>query len=198
MNFRKESEDEDDVITRERYKYLREIGVIGDNDITIQWNTDGVQLFKSSNYALWCIQVIINELPYRLRRKHVLLCGVWCNLKKPDMNLFLTPFAKELVRLATIGFETKTYNSDVITKIKVITILASLDSVAKPLVSCMCQFNGEYGCPYCLHRGKRIKVGKGEARVYLGVTRAERTDEEHKKFAQEAYEQKKKCQRSEK
>lgn len=85
-NFRKES-DESDVINRKLYKKLRRNGTIKDNDISIQWNTDGVKLFITSKYGLWAIQVAINELPYRLRKNNIMLCVVFCNKKKPDMNM---------------------------------------------------------------------------------------------------------------
>lgn len=40
------------------------------------------------------------------------------------------------------------------------------DSVARPLVQCTTQFNGNYGCGLCLHPGESIEKGRGFARVY--------------------------------
>lgn len=40
------------------------------------------------------------------------------------------------------------------------------DSVARPLVRCSTQFNGEFGCGLCLNPGKSVEKGKGYARVY--------------------------------
>lgn len=52
-----------DIISGKIYKKCIQKGVIS-KDITLQWNTDGVQIFKSSNMSLWPIQVSVNELPY--------------------------------------------------------------------------------------------------------------------------------------
>ncbi|XP_077262674.1 uncharacterized protein LOC143897709 [Temnothorax americanus] len=74
--FRKTKEMESDIINGNVYRNLRSKNIIGDNDITLQWNSDGVQLFKSSMSSIWPILVTINELPYRLRRQHILLAGI--------------------------------------------------------------------------------------------------------------------------
>lgn len=74
--FRKEYE-ESDIVNGKINKYLKKKKVINENDITIQWNTDGVSLFESSNVSIWPILVSINELDYRKRRNNILLCGLW-------------------------------------------------------------------------------------------------------------------------
>lgn len=35
--------------------------------ISLQFNTDGVQIFKSSKYSVWPLYFVINELPPLLR-----------------------------------------------------------------------------------------------------------------------------------
>lgn len=76
QHFRKRC-DESDVINGKVYKRLREKNIIADTDISLQWNTDGITMCKSSKYTLWPIQVSVNELPYRIRKNNVLLCGLW-------------------------------------------------------------------------------------------------------------------------
>lgn len=122
-DFRKTAENESDIINGAFYLYLREKGIIGDNDFSMQFNTDGVKLFVSSKYGLWAVLIAINELPYRLRKNNILLCSVWCNKKKPKMNMFLRPFTEELMDLARNGFETTTFTSVSPTIIKVHTLL---------------------------------------------------------------------------
>lgn len=63
---RKTCPTESDIIDGRLYRHLREQNIIRDNDITIQWYTDVVEIFNSSPYTIWPIQVCINELPYRL------------------------------------------------------------------------------------------------------------------------------------
>ena len=47
-------------------------------NISLLWNTDGIPVFKSSNYSLWPMYFVINELPYKLRmcKQNCLLGGV--------------------------------------------------------------------------------------------------------------------------
>ena len=33
------------------------------NDLSLTWNTDGIPVFESSNYSIWPVQSVINELP---------------------------------------------------------------------------------------------------------------------------------------
>ena len=59
------------------------------------------------------------------------------------MNLFLKPFVEELIELSQNGFDTTTYISNVPVNIKVHTLLAPVDSVARPPIQMMHQFNGD-------------------------------------------------------
>ncbi|XP_011696440.1 PREDICTED: uncharacterized protein LOC105455077 isoform X2 [Wasmannia auropunctata] len=166
--FRQESDDSD-IINGTLYHNLKRKNVIGKNDITIQWNTDGVQLFNSSLTSLWPILVSINELPYRIRKQQILLTGLWFNSRKPPMNIFLKPFVDELIELHNIGFESTTLTNNKKIRIKVHTLVAPVDSVARPAIQCMKQFNGIYGCSYCYHKGKQICTGQnGRKRIYCG------------------------------
>lgn len=75
---------ENDVISGNVYKHLRNRGVIEDDDITLQWNTDGIQLFKSSNISVYPIQDCINKLSYHARKDNMILCGLYYGKKKPN------------------------------------------------------------------------------------------------------------------
>lgn len=177
---------ESDIVDGTLYRYLKEQNVICDNDITIQWNTDGVEIFNSSIYNIWPIQVCINELPYRLRRDNILLCGLWFYKKKPPMDLFLRPFIDELLELQTNGFWCDTFEHKEPILIKVYALLASVDTVARPLIQNIKQFNGIYGCSYCLHKGEQISVRKGQIRIYSGDKKAMRRMKQHYKYVEKA------------
>lgn len=101
---RKENNEESYTISGKMYRTLRENNIIGDNDITIQWNTDGMKTSNSSNQSIWGLLVQINELSYRLRKDNMLCCGIWFASGKPPMNLFLKPFIEELIELHETGF----------------------------------------------------------------------------------------------
>lgn len=40
------------------------------------------------------------------------------------------------------------------------------DSVARPILQNMTQFNGHYGCSLCFHPGEQVPKGNGTVRVY--------------------------------
>lgn len=185
QSLRKEC-DESDVINGRAYRKLLEEKVISKNDITLQWNTDGVKIFKSSKVSLWPIQVAINELPYHSRRQYMMLTGLWCGSSKPIMKLFLKPFVDELIELHEVGMICATPQTAELITVKVHTILASVDSVARPMLQNMKQYNGEFGCSFCLNEGERISIGRGYTRVYRGTEITKRTVRQHELDCEEA------------
>ncbi|XP_070168289.1 uncharacterized protein [Polyergus mexicanus] len=174
-----------DITSGESYRRLRRNGVIRDYDITLQWNSDGVDTFKSSKVSMCPIQVAINELPYCLRKENILLSSIWCSAKKPVMDLFLKPFVDDLKDLHENGFHCLPPGLDAPVHVRVHTIVAPVDSVARCALQNVHQFNGKFGCSFCLCPGDRVKVGNGYARVYLEKGKA-RTKNQHLKDSQKA------------
>ena len=174
-----------EVVTGKLYRSLRERDVLAEHDITIQFNLDGVQLFHSSTTSMWPIQVAVNELPYKMRRDNILLCGVWYGKCKPKMETYLKFLADELVDLHEVGI-TRIDPEGRETLIKVHAIMCSVDSVARPLLQNLHQYNGEFGCPFCLSKGERIAVGRGFSRVYPGDVGTKRTIVQHEADCEEA------------
>lgn len=137
---------------------------LGKDDISVSWNTDGVQLFKSSKYAVWPLQLQINELPFKERVKKILLAGLWFGNEKPIVDCFLQPFVEEMNRLSTVGL---TWVDEGTTKhTRVFPGPCVLDTVARGMVMNMHQFNGERGCAWCEQTGEVVPKGKGHVRVY--------------------------------
>lgn len=170
---------ENDVVNGKVYKRLRNTGVISDDDITLQWNTDGVSPFKSSKASFWPIQACINELPFHIRKENMLLCALYYGKQKPYVNSFLKPFVSELKDLHTEGIDCLIAGRDTPQNVKVHILLSSVDSVARPMLQGINQFNGRYGCSFCLHRGRRIARNNGKARVYVGGVTQLRTSQQH-------------------
>ena len=49
-------------------KYFDNDGILASqNNISFQWNTDGVPVFKSSKFSMWPLYLSINELPLSRR-----------------------------------------------------------------------------------------------------------------------------------
>lgn len=133
-------------------------GILSDkNNFSLTVNTDGAPVFESSKCSIWPLQFFINELPadIRFKAENVLLAGLWFGAKDPRMDVFMIPFMEEALSLHNTGFNWKKQSGETVTS-KVVTLCCCLDSVARPMVQGIKQFNGYYGCSYCLHPGKNV------------------------------------------
>lgn len=140
--YRKVDPNANDVINSKLYKYLWRKKVVGCDDISLIWNTDGISLFKSSKKSTWSILARIIELPYRISKDNVILSAVWHDKRKPIMEMFLKPFSDELLDLYHNGIDCKPYGSNDVIKIKFHAILCSVDTIARPTIQNLIQFNG--------------------------------------------------------
>ena len=131
--------------------------------LALSINTDGVPLFKSSSTSFSPVYLIVHNLPPSIRRneENIVLCAVWCGPSKPEMSLLLELLTKMLEELRTVGIQMTTPGTKVVRGKLMFNVF---DMPAKAATLTMKQFNGEYGCPTCLHPGKRLQNG---ARVYL-------------------------------
>lgn len=136
--------------------------VIGGSSLNFSY--DGAPIFKCSLFSIYPILVTINELSPKMRKKHVMLAGLWFGKKKPIVNEYFKPFVNECNRLHSEGFnycfEGKQYNK------KVRVLVGVCDTKARCELRNAAQFNGSYGCGLCNHKGERVQKGKGFTRVY--------------------------------
>ncbi|XP_039681438.1 uncharacterized protein LOC120574969 isoform X1 [Perca fluviatilis] len=156
-----------DVMDGRMYQNLLKQGRLGADDLTLSWNSDGVPIYNSPihSYSIWPLQFIINELPYTQRQENVIVAGLWFGPKPPKMNTFLKPFIDECRDLAHNPFQWSDSNGTVHHS-KVFSLIFSSDAIARPLLRNCKQFNGEYGCDWCLHPGMMVKKGNGNMRSY--------------------------------
>lgn len=121
--------------------------------------------------SLWPVYLVVNNLPpaIRMNSENVILCSLWCGPSKPPMQLLLASVVKNLKKLATLGISLPTPAG--IKTIRGKLLLGVFDLPAKAAVLNMKQFNGEYGCPTCLHNGTHQRG----AWVYLPQACTERT-----------------------
>ena len=139
--------------------YKTMIKKYGENFLTININTDGVAMFGSSKRkSLWPILVTLNDLPMKKRfdKRNVMVAGHWLSEQNVDIDLFFEPFIKELEDLFENGIE--------IDKIryKIIVCCCCLDSVARAKLLKMKQFNGQFGCTFCLHTAHNQRYAYSE------------------------------------
>ncbi|KAK1166316.1 hypothetical protein AOXY_G12915, partial [Acipenser oxyrinchus oxyrinchus] len=134
--------------------------------LSVMFSCDGLPVFKSSSFCVWPVLCVINELPATERFNHIFLASLWSGCKKPDMSVYLQPFVFECRDLATEGllWVNPTTGENTITK--VITTVAVCDTVARPMLQNMTQFNGKHGCGFCLDSGDVVPKNRGTVRAY--------------------------------
>lgn len=144
------------------YTDLIREGKLGPGDVSMLFNTDGISVFKSSNYSVWPILATVNELPPHLRKEHMILAGLWFGNEKPYMNTFLKPFVTELNELGTTGFSVGNVCR------KAFVLFLSADAPARAtIVRNGKQYNGAHGCDWCEQEGTTLPNGNGPPlRVY--------------------------------
>jgi hypothetical protein len=134
----------------------------GDN-FTATFSTDGVRYSKSSNKEFWPVTVTINELNVFLKPSFMALTALWSD-SKPKPETFLLPFVQEAQKLDREGFTWVRNGISHVSRVRF--IIGVLDAPARAMIANVNQFNGEYGCGYCLDPGTRVKKGDGHVQVY--------------------------------
>lgn len=149
----------EDLLDGEEYKkYCTDGGILSSpKNFSFSISSDGVPVGKSCGKTMWPIYLTINELPVKLRKKYVLLAGLYIGPKDPNHNTIMQPFVSEANKLSTEGFEW-IYNGKVINS-KVITICAIFDSVARWQVLNRQSFAAYYGCTFCYQKAERTQRG---------------------------------------
>lgn len=132
--------------------------------VTTILNSDGSPTFKSSKFSIWPIQVMVNEIPQNVKNEKTIIYALWFGNDKPNMTNFLTPFVDSMNTLSENRI-TCTMNHQRRT-IYPYTVYCCVDSVARAPMQGLTQFNGRYGCNWCLHEGEEIFHQRGTARKY--------------------------------
>jgi hypothetical protein len=140
-------------------KKYRELN-LGEHDLTMTMNTDGVPVFKSSKLSLWPVLLSINELSYPLRRKFVILAGLWFGSSKPNFDTFLTPFVEQCRLLSHSGIQWE-LKGEIIQSFVFFPMLVA-DSPARCQVQGIKQYNGKFSCTWCLIPGRSFTNHQNE------------------------------------
>ncbi|XP_055079550.1 uncharacterized protein LOC117375568 isoform X2 [Periophthalmus magnuspinnatus] len=151
-----------DIMGGKMYQKLIENKTVSNDDITFLWNCDAAPVEQES---VWSLQLTINELPNQIRKQNVLVPALWCGKGAPDMAEFLKPFINECLELAKAPLRWIDGNGTAHFS-RVFVLVCSSDAVARPLLQNSIQFNGEYGCDWCLHPGTVVDKGSGKVRSY--------------------------------
>lgn len=72
----------EDMYDGQAYKDVENHFSTGASNITLTWNSDGVQVYNSTSFSLWPFFLVVNELPPHKRylSENMLIGGIWCGL----------------------------------------------------------------------------------------------------------------------
>ncbi|XP_037504319.2 uncharacterized protein LOC119379180 [Rhipicephalus sanguineus] len=168
---RSEGDEMGDITDGKGYLAMRQ--KLKKNDLSLTFNSDGSPLFKSSKYAIWPVQVIINELAPHHRNRRVVTTTLWYGQSHPQMELLMGSFVQELEHLAQNGITWTDGTSSVTSQVYLFSCCA--DAPARAIMQNMRQFNGYFGCGWCLHPGSIVD---GTIKYTMGEPVPDRTAEE--------------------
>ena len=137
-------------------------------NISFTWNTDGVPFFTSSNFSLWPLYLVINELPPKKRfsKDNMILAGLWFGSSKPAMWFYLKPFHSALIRMERDGTIVESPDKPGILNIRAILLCGTCDLPAKACVCNTVQFNVSFGCFKCVQPCCTVNVVQKGGRVH--------------------------------
>ena len=144
-------------------------------------STDGVPVFKSSKGSLWPVYLMITSIPphQRMRMDNLIVAALWFGPSKPDMKALLHPILENISSINIHGIAVPGSRRQIRMKL----ILGIFDLPARAAATSTKQFNGEYGCLYCLDKGKI----HNRARIYPpDDDHTLRTSTQMKEWAKEA------------
>ncbi|GBM20002.1 hypothetical protein AVEN_77922-1 [Araneus ventricosus] len=150
-----------DILDGEAYAKIKNLKY--SDNISLQFNIDGISMYRKSNYPIWPIQCLINELPPNERKDHILMCDLLFGPHKPNLNIFFKPFVTELSNLSRSGFKWIDATNSKQTVSKVFPIICSSDAPTRAAIQNFILYNGKYGYGFCQDSGERVEKAKGSA-----------------------------------
>lgn len=157
-------------------------------NITMMFNTDGMQVFTSNSFSLWPFYLVINELPpnKRFLSENLLIAGLWGSVVKPHPNLFLLPIYKDL-KILEDGIDVECHGEENTSKVVATVINGTCDAPACAGFMNMKSHSGFYSCPVCLIKGEKPDPKQATVFPYDEqiILRDMPQYEEHKKWAVE-------------
>ena len=136
---------------------------------------DGTSIFKTKSVSFWPLQLILLDFPLHIRQKiHNRILYILC-LTKPKWSDVLSNVHEDFDQSFSLTVNRVTYNF----KLKLFKCIFDLPGLAS--ICNVTQYNGAYGCPFCLHPGEQISVGHGSSRKYPLLSNVPlRTDEHYR------------------
>lgn len=166
-------------ISNGHYYHFGILSGINENSLTnlqtirLQFNVDGLPLFRSSATELWPILCLVKET-----QSAPFVVGIYCGKKKPsDLNEFLCDFVADLKTLLDHGITVgETY--------KQVTVDSFIcDTPARAYIKRVKLYSGYHGCDKCTQEGKyvagKVTYPQTDADLRTDEGFLAMTDEEH-------------------
>ena len=137
-----------DLIDGDYYKQIKRV-----NRLHLMCYTDGIQLVASGAYQCWPVVLSLVELPGWIRDSNLnkIICGIWFGKKKPSSEVLFNQLISTINEINQFGIDIKSGSSSFNLSFRLYGLLA--DTPAKSLCMMVTNFNGKFGCPYCLNPG---------------------------------------------
>ncbi|RVE41714.1 hypothetical protein evm_013645 [Chilo suppressalis] len=155
------------------------------DNISLNFNIDGLPLYKSSRQQFWPILCNISEMP----RLPPLIISIYTGSSKPsNLESFFGPLIMELNELTSSNGLTVTVKSTGLEKTIPVKVRAFIcDSPARALIKGVVNFNGKHGCLKCTVIGEYSHVSRTVTFLNHGCPKRNdndfrsKNDEEHHK-----------------
>lgn len=131
--------------------------------LPLTFNLDGASVSNSSKLSMWPILLYQNYLPPKMRfmKDNILLAGVICSTKKPDLSKFILPFIIEMNQL---------YNDQIslvrdaqVHRFVPLAMFCLCDLPARAQMQQMKHVSGYFACPICLQSGTAVPTSNGKS-----------------------------------
>lgn len=134
------------------------------DSIQLLLNADGVRLFSTSTRSIQPVTIVPLNYPASLRPRRLITSLMWEGKRKPNFSQYVQPLVQELKLLGSEGLRWTCEGKARVTK--VFLTLVSCDSVAKPPLQGIKQFNAVNGCPNCLISSVPVSAENSIHRYY--------------------------------
>ena len=110
-------------------------------------------IYKLLGQTLWPVLMFTTSLPptNRMNAEKIMVGALWLGPCKPPMQILMPPVLSKIEKRQTTGIQFQA--SEGIKTLKGKLLVGVFDQPAKAMVLNVVQFNGYYGCPYCLDKG---------------------------------------------
>ena len=141
-----------------------------ERSIFLDFNIDGVPIYKSSSISFWPILCSAKQGLQRSGTAAPFIVAIYCGEKKPDIDLYLNTFCEEMTMLMVNG----TKISGTLFTVQIRVFIA--DAPARSFIKQIIGHTGYGACERCEIKGEMQKHGKGRSISFNSFDQPKRTD----------------------